>query len=183
MTESEADDQLISAISSVWQKVAMVIGKVLSVSPDAEGANLAARIEKLVAAGRVELRGDLGNWRTSELRAPRSEDSAVTRGHLRLVETIANQQSSQATVATSGIKLRQREIASPRSVEEQRRRLKILILLGKERGFLTYAEINDHLPDMVDAEQIEAITTTFNEMGIDVREAESATSNLNGEPF
>ena len=53
-------------------------------------------------------------------------------------------------------------------VEVQRTRLKTLITLGKERGFLTYAEINDHLPDMVDAEQIEAITTTFNEMGIQV---------------
>jgi RNA polymerase primary sigma factor len=53
-------------------------------------------------------------------------------------------------------------------VEVQRTRLKTLINLGKERGFLTYAEINDHLPDMVDAEQIESITTTFNEMGIQV---------------
>ncbi|MEQ1517945.1 MAG: RNA polymerase sigma factor region1.1 domain-containing protein, partial [Usitatibacteraceae bacterium] len=53
-------------------------------------------------------------------------------------------------------------------VEAQRTRLKTLITLGKERGFLTYAEINDHLPDMVDAEQIEAITTTFNDMGIQV---------------
>ncbi len=53
-------------------------------------------------------------------------------------------------------------------VEVQRTRLKTLITLGKERGFLTYAEINDHLPDMVDAEQIDAITTTFNEMGIQV---------------
>jgi RNA polymerase primary sigma factor len=53
-------------------------------------------------------------------------------------------------------------------VEVQRTRLKSLINLGKERGFLTYAEINDHLPDMVDAEQIESITTTFNEMGIQV---------------
>ena len=42
-------------------------------------------------------------------------------------------------------------------VEAQKTRLKSLINLGKERGFLTYAEINDHLPDMVDADQIEAI--------------------------
>ncbi|OIP08841.1 MAG: RNA polymerase sigma factor RpoD [Betaproteobacteria bacterium CG2_30_68_42] len=53
--------------------------------------------------------------------------------------------------------------------EQRRTRLKTLIGLGKERGFLTYAEINDHLPDdMVDAEQIEAIITTFNDMGIQV---------------
>src|SRR3972149_10600199 len=46
---------------------------------------------------------------------------------------------------------------------------KNLIKLGKERGFLTYSEINDHLPDdLVDAEQIEAIISTFGDMGIQV---------------
>ncbi len=59
--------------------------------------------------------------------------------------------------------------ARPEDAEARRTRLKNLIKLGKERGFLTYAEINDHLPDdMVDAEQIEAIITTFNDMGIQV---------------
>ncbi|HEY5637828.1 MAG TPA: RNA polymerase sigma factor RpoD, partial [Burkholderiales bacterium] len=53
--------------------------------------------------------------------------------------------------------------------EARRTRLKTLIKLGKERGFLTYAEINDHLPDdLVDAEQIEAIISTFGDMGIQV---------------
>ena len=57
--------------------------------------------------------------------------------------------------------------ARPEDAEARRTRLKNLIKLGKERGFLTYAEINDHLPDdMVDAEQIESIITTFNDMGI-----------------
>ncbi len=53
--------------------------------------------------------------------------------------------------------------------ETRRTRLKTLIKLGKDRGFLTYAEINDHLPDdLVDAEQIEAIISTFGDMGIQV---------------
>src|SRR3954469_19768457 len=53
--------------------------------------------------------------------------------------------------------------------ETRRTRLKNLITLGKDRGFLTYAEINDHLPDdLVDAEQIEAIISTFGDMGIQV---------------
>ena len=42
-------------------------------------------------------------------------------------------------------------------------------MLGKERGFLTYTEINDHLPDgMLDADQMESIITTINDMGIQV---------------
>src|SRR3970282_1113943 len=53
--------------------------------------------------------------------------------------------------------------------ETRRTRLKNLIKLGKERGFLTYSEINDHLPDdLVDATQIQAIIPTFGDMGIQV---------------
>ena len=58
---------------------------------------------------------------------------------------------------------------SPIDEETRKTRLKTLIKLGKERGFLTYAEVNDHLPDdVVDAEQIESIISTFNDMGIQV---------------
>ncbi|MDD5295481.1 MAG: RNA polymerase sigma factor RpoD [Rhodocyclaceae bacterium] len=58
---------------------------------------------------------------------------------------------------------------APADLDARRTRLKNLIALGKERGFLTYAEVNDHLPDdMVDAEQIESIISTFNDMGISV---------------
>src|SRR6478736_9342781 len=54
-------------------------------------------------------------------------------------------------------------------VEAQKKRLKNLIVLGKERGYLTYAEINDHLPDdMTDAEQIEGVVTMLADMGISV---------------
>jgi RNA polymerase primary sigma factor len=54
-------------------------------------------------------------------------------------------------------------------LEARRNKLKALIKLGKERGFLTYSEINDHLPDnLVDAEAIDAIISTFGDMGIQV---------------
>ncbi len=49
--------------------------------------------------------------------------------------------------------------------------IKILISKGLEQGYLTYAEVNDHLPDdMVDAEQIEDIIGMINGMGIEVHE-------------
>ncbi len=58
---------------------------------------------------------------------------------------------------------------TPADVEARKRRLKTLIVLGKERGFLTYAEINDHLPDdILDAEQIEGIISMIGDMGIAV---------------
>ena len=59
--------------------------------------------------------------------------------------------------------------ARPEDAEARRTRLKNLIKLGKERGFLTYAEINDHLPeDILDAEQIEGIISMIGDMGIQV---------------
>jgi len=67
----------------------------------------------------------------------------------------------------------------PLDVEAKRTRLKSLIALGKERGYLTYAEINDHLPDdMVDAEQIESIISTFNDMAIQVFDEAPAGEDL-----
>ncbi|WP_459949935.1 RNA polymerase sigma factor RpoD [Denitratisoma sp. agr-D3] len=67
----------------------------------------------------------------------------------------------------------------PLDVEAKRTRLKSLIALGKERGYLTYAEINDHLPDdMVDAEQIESIISTFNDMNIQVFDEAPAGEDL-----
>ncbi|MBV1777142.1 RNA polymerase sigma factor RpoD [Burkholderiaceae bacterium DAT-1] len=53
--------------------------------------------------------------------------------------------------------------------EARKARFKTLIVLGKERGYLTYAEINDHLPeDMLDAEQIEGVISMITNMGIQV---------------
>lgn len=55
--------------------------------------------------------------------------------------------------------------------EQQRSRLKELIARGKEQGYLTYAEVNDHLPaDIADPEQIEDIISMINDMGIKVAE-------------
>ena len=69
--------------------------------------------------------------------------------------------------------------ATPLDAEVRRTRLKTLITLGKERGYLTYAEISDHLPDDVaDAEQIEGIIATFNNMGIQVYDEAPAAEDL-----
>ena len=59
----------------------------------------------------------------------------------------------------------------PVEAENRRAQLKALIILGKERGYLTYAEINDHLPDEVsESEQVEGIVGIINDMGIMVYE-------------
>ena len=58
------------------------------------------------------------------------------------------------------------------SAKAQQSRLKELIALGREQGYLTYAEANDHLPeDISDPEQVEDIIRMINDMGINVSEA------------
>ena len=57
--------------------------------------------------------------------------------------------------------------------------LKELIIKGKENGFLTFAEVNDHLPqDIVDSEQIEDIIQMINDMGIRVVETAPDADDL-----
>ncbi len=56
-------------------------------------------------------------------------------------------------------------------LNQQQSQLKLLIAKGKDQGYLTYAEVNDHLPDtIVDPEQIEDIISMINDMGITVHE-------------
>jgi RNA polymerase primary sigma factor len=77
------------------------------------------------------------------------------------------------------------EIILPASTPEDRQsQLKLLIARGKEQSFLTYAEVNDHLPsEIVDPEQIEDIVQMINDMGIPVYEkAPDAEALLLREP-
>ncbi|TCK33556.1 RNA polymerase primary sigma factor [Paraburkholderia sp. BL8N3] len=63
------------------------------------------------------------------------------------------------------------DAASTTLDEERQRQMRALIQLGKERGFLTHAEINDHLPDNIaQTAAIESVVSTFNDMGVAVYE-------------
>ena len=62
---------------------------------------------------------------------------------------------------------------------QKQSRLKKLIALGREQGFLTYSEVNDHLPDDIsDPEQIEDIIGMINDMGITVAESAPEADDL-----
>ena len=57
--------------------------------------------------------------------------------------------------------------------------LKLLIIKGKEQGYLTFAEVNDHLPqDIIDSDQIEDIIRMINDMGIQVFETAPDADDL-----
>jgi RNA polymerase primary sigma factor len=62
-------------------------------------------------------------------------------------------------------------VLSEEDMAKRRQRLKALIKLGKTRGYLTHGEISDHLPDkLIDAETMEAVITTLNDLGVAVYE-------------
>ncbi len=63
--------------------------------------------------------------------------------------------------------------------QDRKKQLKRLIAVGKEKGFLTYAEVNDALPDdIVDPEQVEDIINMINDMGIAVHEVAPDSDQL-----
>ncbi|MDF7675639.1 RNA polymerase sigma factor RpoD [Neisseriaceae bacterium ESL0693] len=92
---------------------------------------------------------------------------------------MANQTSKRIGTETE----QEQEDNRPLTVEEQRARLRQLIIQGKERGYITYAEINDALPDeMSDADQIDNIVSMISGLGIQVtEEAPDAESLLMGD--
>jgi len=75
-------------------------------------------------------------------------------------EMLAQKKAGEAAAAKA--------VDNAQDVEERRTRLKALIVLGKERGYLTFAEINDHLPDVLEVEQVESVVSMINDMGISV---------------
>src|SRR5262245_15680928 len=107
---------------------------------------------------------------------PQKLDKATLKKAL-LKERLARAKVEGKPRSTRGLTAREKALVkeferrelSPADAEARRTRLKNLIVLGKERSYLTYAEINDHLPDdMLDAEQIENIISMINDMGIQV---------------
>ena len=70
-------------------------------------------------------------------------------------------------------------IGSREQAEEPQRRMRALIQLGKAQGFLTHAEINDHVPDYFEqTSTIEAITSAFRDMGVAVYEVAPDSETL-----
>jgi RNA polymerase primary sigma factor len=93
----------------------------------------------------------------------------TTRPNAKVKAADMKKASKKIDAALSKAQAQQKTELTQAEQEARRTRLKTLIMLGKERGYLTYAEVNDHLPDeMLDAEQIEGIISMINDMGIQV---------------
>ncbi len=97
------------------------------------------------------------------------------------VPAAAGKRGKEKVAATAPLIIDKRAVSLP---EERQSQLKLLIAQGKEQGYLTYAQVNDHLPsEIVDPEQIEDIVNTINDMGIPVYEkAPDADAMMRAEP-
>jgi RNA polymerase primary sigma factor len=134
--------------------------------PAAESAALHAKGRaKAAEAERSRLSGEGGDG------VPEARDDAVDPGVQVADRMNPKQRAKDRRAKERALKeaLERSYQGSQEDLEARRNKLKALIKLGKERGFLTYAEINDHLPDnLVDAEAIDSIISTFGDMGIQV---------------
>ena len=107
-------------------------------------------------------------------RASRARSCAESRPSCRAEARLAQPAEAPVEKKTLGIERR-----VPVMPEDRQSQLKLLIARGKEQGYLTYAQVNDHLPsEIVDPEQIEDIVNTINDMGIPVYEKAPDTESL-----
>src|SRR5207245_381438 len=136
-------------------------------------AKLPARAHK-APAPKAAVAGKAHAPKPKDKRAKAKRPIKSAKQALELLEAKVNEVKAKGKGGRGGRRGRKDEWLIPAEMpkedaETRRTRLKNLIKLGKERGFLTYSEINDHLPDdLVDAEQIEAIISTSGDMGIQV---------------
>ena len=101
--------------------------------------------------------------------------NAVERAELKAVSKARDRKAKSGPLELVGTDA----AANEADLERRRQQIKSLINMGKERGFLTYAEINDQLPEnIIDPEAIEGIIATFNDMGIAVYERAPDAENL-----
>ncbi|WP_233886164.1 RNA polymerase sigma factor RpoD [Paraburkholderia flagellata] len=132
--------------------------------------------EAVVQQPRVETLAGTANSMTKKLNevpvdddANQSEDSTPAAGKVEKTTRARDRRAKEKALLKDAFASSQP--GTVEELEERRNKLRALIKLGKERGFLTYAEINDHLPDnFTETEAIEGIISTFNDMGVAVYE-------------
>jgi RNA polymerase primary sigma factor len=101
--------------------------------------------------------------------------NAVERAELKAVSKARERKAKGGAADLLGVDSK----STAEELERRRTQIKNLINMGKERGFLTYAEINDQLPEnIVDPEAIEGIIATFNDMGIAIYERAPEADSL-----
>ena len=137
-----------------------------SVSKTTDAATLAAIDTTGYLLPQVKVPGRRGR-KPSEFMPENDEVAALNAVERAELKAVSKARERKA----KGVAVLSEEGFSGEELEKRRQQLRNLINMGKERGYLTHAEINDHLPEnIIDPEAIEGIIATFNDMGIAVYE-------------
>jgi RNA polymerase primary sigma factor len=154
----------------------------------------ASKPVKTVAAEKTAAVASVAREKDRPKTTPAAKKSAGDTPHVKTVETKAAEvvpvpeaESAPVTDNKNGggksAAIEKKPLGIERRVpvmpEDRQSQLKLLIARGKEQGYLTYSQVNDHLPsEIVDPEQIEDIVNTINDMGIPVYEKAPDTESL-----
>ncbi|MET0857613.1 MAG: RNA polymerase sigma factor region1.1 domain-containing protein, partial [Telluria sp.] len=140
-----------------------------SVSQTTDAATLAAIDTSGYLLPSVKVPGRRGR-KPSEFTPENDEVAALNAVERAELKAVSKAKERKAKVGLAGV-LAADPKTSEADLERRRNQIKNLINMGKDRGFLTHAEINDQLPEnIIDPEAIEGIIATFNDMGIAVYE-------------
>jgi RNA polymerase primary sigma factor len=140
-----------------------------SVSQTTDAATLAAIDTSGYLLPSVKVPGRRGR-KPSEFTPENDEVAGINAVERAELKAVSKARERKAKGGLSGV-LAADPKTSEADLERRRNQIKNLINMGKERGFLTHAEINDQLPEnIIDPEAIEGIIATFNDMGIAVYE-------------
>ncbi|MEJ0085515.1 MAG: RNA polymerase sigma factor RpoD [Pseudomonadota bacterium] len=135
----------------------------------AKGASKHAEVKKPLAKGKTEkVAAPVADSKAKVVELKPAQKLAAARAAAAAAAPVAADAKKGKKGNSELINLPARRNVLP---EERQSQLKLLIARGKEQGYLTYSQVNDHLPsEIVDPEQIEEIVNTINDMGIPVYE-------------
>jgi RNA polymerase primary sigma factor len=146
-------------------------------SPTVRDRKAAAPAKKSPEAGPKTADNSLVAPPQAQAEAGASEGHARTGAKHAAEKHPAEKQAAEKSVGEKRVLGIERRV--PVMSEDRQSQLKLLIARGKEQGYLTYSQVNDHLPsEIVDPEQIEDIVNTINDMGIPVYEKAPDTESL-----
>ena len=143
------------------------------VAPEATAANAAGAVKpgrKTKAVPKVSIDEDLSDIEAEFAEEPAAEVTAeaTTTEKVKPLRMKISKAKERALMKEFGL---DETVLSEEDMLKRRMRLKALIKLGKTRGYLTHGEISDHLPDkLIDAETMEAVINTLNDLGVAVYE-------------
>ena len=140
-------------------------------SPDGDDSSGAKRGRKAKASGASKVSGE-DDTDLSDIEEEFAEEPvAATEATVEKVKPLRmkiSKAKERALMKEFGL---DETVLSEEDMAKRRQRLKALIKLGKTRGYLTHGEISDHLPDkLVDAETLEVVVATLNDLGVAVYE-------------